>query len=131
MEEVGVEAEIMTFNRHVEANIHERSRIRTHFVIASFVARGARGEPRLSDEFDAVDSIDPVASLLSPTTPELGEDLMSAARIESRHRCGAEKSARPMFDDLRAAGMMNSACFNDAPWRPSRTIQRLHMSIAV
>ena len=84
MEEVGIEPEIITFNRHVEAIFHEGSRIRTHFVIASFVARWARGEPRLSDEVDAVDWIDPVASLLSPTTPELGEVLMSAARIESR-----------------------------------------------
>jgi ADP-ribose pyrophosphatase YjhB (NUDIX family) len=39
MEEVGVEAELIAFNRHVEAIVYEGNRIRTHFVIASFVAR--------------------------------------------------------------------------------------------
>ena len=63
MEEVGIEAEIIAFNRHVEAIVHEGNRIRTHFVIASFVARWIRGEPRLSDEVDAVDWIDPAAAL--------------------------------------------------------------------
>jgi 8-oxo-dGTP diphosphatase len=85
MEEVGVEAETIAFNRHVEAIVHEGSRIRTHFVIASFVARWIRGEPRLSDEVDAVDWIDPAARLPSPTTPKLGEILASAARIEGQH----------------------------------------------
>jgi 8-oxo-dGTP diphosphatase len=84
MEEVGIEAEIIAFNRHVEAIVHEGSRIRTHFVIASFVARWIRGEPRLSDEIDAVDWIDLAGPLPSPATPELGEVFMSAARIERR-----------------------------------------------
>jgi 8-oxo-dGTP diphosphatase len=82
MEEVGIEAEIIAFNRHVEAIFHEGNRIRTHFVIASFVARWTSGEPRLSDEVDAVDWIDPAADLPSPTTPELGDVLRGAARIE-------------------------------------------------
>src|ERR1700722_17549740 len=82
MEEVGIEAEIIAFNRHVEAIFPEGSRIRTHFVIASFVARWITGEPSVGDEVDAVDWIDPVAYLPSPTSPELGEVLMSAARIE-------------------------------------------------
>ena len=84
MEEVSVEAEIIAFNRHVEAIVHEGNRIRTHFVIASFVAHWIRGEPRLSDEVDAVDWIDPAAKLPSPTTPELSEVLASAARIEGQ-----------------------------------------------
>ena len=84
MEEVGVEAEIIAFNRHVEAIIPEGERVRTHFVIASFVARWTSGEPRLSDEVDAVDWIDPAGPLPSPTTPGLAEVLASAARIESR-----------------------------------------------
>jgi 8-oxo-dGTP diphosphatase len=83
MEEVGIEAEIVGFNRHVEAIYPERDRIRTHFVIASFVARWTGGEPRLSDEVDAVDWVDPTGPLPSPTTPELSEVLASAARIES------------------------------------------------
>ena len=85
MEEVGIEAEIIAFNRHVEAIIAEGDRVRTHFVIASFVACWIGGEPRLSDEVDAVDWIDPAAGLPSPTTPELGEILMRAARIEAQH----------------------------------------------
>ena len=52
-EEVGVKAEIIAFNRHVEAIIPEGDRIRAHFVIASFVARWTSGNPRLSDEVDA------------------------------------------------------------------------------
>jgi 8-oxo-dGTP diphosphatase len=84
MEEVGVEAEIVGFNRHVEAIAYEGERVRTHFVIASFVARWISGEPRLSDEVDVVDWIDPAGPLPSPTTPELGEVLASAARIVSR-----------------------------------------------
>ena len=43
-EEVGVSARIIAFNRHVEAIAHEGDRVRTHFVIASFVARWTAGE---------------------------------------------------------------------------------------
>ena len=84
MEEVSIEAEMIAFNRHVEAIIREGDRVRAHFVIASFVARWTSGEPRLSEEVDAVDWIDPAAELPSPTTPELSEVLASAARIEGR-----------------------------------------------
>jgi 8-oxo-dGTP diphosphatase len=84
MEEVGIEPEIIAFNRHAEAIFPEGSRIRTHFVIASFVARWTSGEPRLSYEVDAADWIDPAGSLPSPTTPELGEILSNAARIEGQ-----------------------------------------------
>ena len=86
IEEIGVDAEIIAFNRHVEAIIPEGDRIRAHFVIASFVARWTSGEPRLSDEVDAVEWIDPGADLPSPTTPELAEVLARAARIV--RRCG-------------------------------------------
>jgi 8-oxo-dGTP diphosphatase len=81
MEEVGVEAEILAFNRHVEAIAREGDRIRAHFVIASFVARWTSGEPRLSDEVDAVEWIDPAGPLPSPTTPKLAGVLKSAAGI--------------------------------------------------
>jgi len=84
MEEVGVTAEILAFNRHVEAIAHEGDRVRAHFVIASFVARWTSGEPLLSDEVDAVEWIDPAGPLPSPTTPELAEVLASAARIEGQ-----------------------------------------------
>jgi ADP-ribose pyrophosphatase YjhB (NUDIX family) len=101
MEEVGVEAEIVAFNRHVEAIYREGDRIRTHFVIASFVARWISGEPRLSDEVDAVDWIDPAGPLPSPTTPELGEVLASAARFAGQH--GTQAGERAPFS-LREKG---------------------------
>jgi 8-oxo-dGTP diphosphatase len=79
-EEVGVEAEIVAFNRHVEAIAHEGNRVKAHFVIASFVARWTSGEPHLSDEVDFAAWIDPAAPP-QPSTPGLGEVLASAARI--------------------------------------------------
>jgi 8-oxo-dGTP diphosphatase len=81
MEEVGVSARIVGFNQHVEAIAHEGDRIRTHFVIASFVARWTGGEARVSDEVDRADWIDPTAPP-SPPTPGLADILASAARIE-------------------------------------------------
>jgi len=81
-EEVGVEAEIVAFNRHVEPIFRDGDRIRTHFVIASFVARWTRGEARVSEEMDALRWIDPLASATLPTTPGLAEILKSAQRIE-------------------------------------------------
>ena len=83
-EEVGVSARIIGFNRHVEAIAREGVRVRTHFVIASFVARWTAGEARISEEVDRVEWIDPVDVLPSPTTPGLTEILASAARIESQ-----------------------------------------------
>jgi 8-oxo-dGTP diphosphatase len=83
MEEVGVSARIVGFNRHVEAIAHEGGRVRTHFVIASFVARWTGGEARISDEVDRADWIDPTAPP-SPPTPRLADILASAARIESQ-----------------------------------------------
>ena len=81
-EEVGVEAEIVGFNRHVEPIVREGGRVRAHFVIASFVGRWKRGEARTSEEIDAVAWIEPktCASLL--TTPELPEIVAAAAVIE-------------------------------------------------
>jgi 8-oxo-dGTP diphosphatase len=86
MEEVGVVARILGFNRHVEAIVPEGNRVRAHFVIASFAASWMSGEPRLSDEVDAIEWIDPTGPLPSPTTPELAEVLMDAARIVEQHR---------------------------------------------
>jgi len=83
MEEVGVAAEIIGFNRHVEAIAPEGERVRTHYVIASFVARWVSGEPRFSDEVDRVEWIDPADALPSPATPGLAEILADATRIAS------------------------------------------------
>jgi ADP-ribose pyrophosphatase YjhB (NUDIX family) len=82
-EEVGVEADIVAFNRHAEPILRDGDRVRAHFVIASFVARWTRGEARVSAEMDAVAWIDPSASHSLPTTPELAEILRRAQRIES------------------------------------------------
>ncbi len=85
-EEVGVEAEIVAFNRHVEPIVREGGGVRAHFVIASFVGRWIRGEARISKEIDAVAWIEPSASASLLTTPELGEILESAQRIERELR---------------------------------------------
>jgi 8-oxo-dGTP diphosphatase len=85
MEEVGIEAEIIAFNRHVEAIGREGNRIQLHFVIASFVARWTKGEPCLSEEVDAVEWLDPSGPLPSRTTPELNDVLARAARIDAEH----------------------------------------------
>ena len=85
-EEVSVEAEIIGFNRHVEPVLREGGRIRAHFVIASFVGRWTRGEARVSKEIDAVAWIEPEASTTLLTTPDLGEILESARRIERERR---------------------------------------------
>jgi len=82
-EEVGVEAEIIAFNRHVEPILREGARIRAHFVIASFVARWRSGEPCLSSEVDAIAWMEKGGWANVPTTPELDDILESASRIES------------------------------------------------
>ena len=85
-EEVGVEAEIIGFNRHVEPITREGGRVKAHFVIASFVGRWRRGEAQVSEETDAVAWIEPEACGLLLTTPGLPEILAAAARIESESR---------------------------------------------
>jgi len=85
-EEVGVEAEIIAFNRHIEPIVREGDRVRAHFVIASFVARWTRGEARVSKEMDAVAWMEPGACATLLTTPELAEILESAQRIERQRR---------------------------------------------
>jgi len=83
-EEVGVEADVVAFNRHVEAISRDGPRVRAHFVIASFVARWRRGEGRISAEVDEVAWIEPGALGALPTTPGLADVLESARRIASR-----------------------------------------------
>jgi ADP-ribose pyrophosphatase YjhB (NUDIX family) len=85
-EEVRIAAEVVAFNRHVEAIEREGDRVRAHFVIASFVARWRAGEPCPGEEADAVAWIAPEACASLSTTPELGEVLANAARIERERR---------------------------------------------
>ena len=82
-EEVGVEAEIIAFNRHVESILRDGLGVRAHFVIASFVARWRRGEGRVSPEVDQVAWIEPSALGALSTTPGLADVLESARRIAS------------------------------------------------
>jgi len=56
--------------------------MRRFFVIAAFVGRWRRGEPRLSAEADAVAWIDPTAIGDYRTTPELPWIVAKAAAIE-------------------------------------------------
>lgn len=82
LEEVGVEARIVGFNRHVERiDRDEDGRVRHHFVVASFVGRWVAGEPRTGPEAGAVRWIDPHALGDLPTTPSLRRTLARAAEI--------------------------------------------------
>ncbi len=97
-EEVGVECEIVGFNRHVEPIVREGGRVRAHFVIASFVGRWTRGEARVSKEIDAVAWIEPDGSASLLTTPELPEVIAAAAAHRKRRpvtgrRAGGPRSA--------------------------------------
>ncbi len=80
-EEVGVEADITRFVEHIEPISHDGGRVRAHFVIAVFAARWRRGEPRTSDEVDAVLWADPLAIDNLSTTPELPRILAKAAAL--------------------------------------------------
>jgi 8-oxo-dGTP diphosphatase len=84
MEEIGVEAEIAGFVRHVEAIDRQADRVRAHYVIAVFAARWRRGEPVLSAEVDAIAWVDPHALGDRQTTPELPDIVARAAAIVSR-----------------------------------------------
>jgi 8-oxo-dGTP diphosphatase len=81
MEEISVEAEDYRFVRHVEPIYREETRVRAHFVICVFAARWLKGEPRLSDEVDAVNWVDPYALGERLTTPELPDIVARAAGI--------------------------------------------------
>jgi 8-oxo-dGTP diphosphatase len=81
-EEVGVEAEIIGFLDHVEAIAREEERVRSHYVIAAFVARWRAGEARLSGEVDDLAWIAPEAIADWPTTPELPRLIGQAAALD-------------------------------------------------
>ena len=62
-EEVGVKAEIVAFNDHVESIIRDDSGgVQAHYVIASFVGRWIAGEARTSEEADSVIWLDPAGA---------------------------------------------------------------------
>ena len=80
-EEVGVKAEIVAFNDHVESIMRDGEGVRAHYVIASFVARWTSGEAQISEEADSVMWIDPMALGDLPATPDLGKILAKAAEL--------------------------------------------------
>jgi 8-oxo-dGTP diphosphatase len=84
-EEVGVKAEILTFNDHVESIMRDADGVRAHYVIASFVARWTAGEARTSEEADAVLWVDPAALGDLPTTPGLSAIIARAAMLIEGH----------------------------------------------
>jgi 8-oxo-dGTP diphosphatase len=83
-EEVGLRAEIVAFNDHVESIQRDEKGIAAHYVIASFVGRWLGGEAKPSEEADAVLWVDPLAPLPAPATPGLAEILAGAARLAAR-----------------------------------------------
>lgn len=85
-EEVGLQAEIVAFNDHVESIVRDERGVRAHYVIASFVARWTGGEARTSEEADSVLWIDPTGLGDLPTTPGLEEVLAGAARLFEAYR---------------------------------------------
>jgi ADP-ribose pyrophosphatase YjhB (NUDIX family) len=80
-EEVGLRAEILAFNQHVESIQRDESGVVAHYVIASFVGRWLDGEARPSVEADSVLWVDPLAPIQAPATPGLADILANAARL--------------------------------------------------
>lgn len=82
MEEVGVEARIVDFNRHVQrVDRDDEGRVRHHFVVASFVGAWTAGEAQTGPEAGEVRWVDPRDLGDLPTTPHLGRILARAADI--------------------------------------------------
>jgi ADP-ribose pyrophosphatase YjhB (NUDIX family) len=81
-EEVGVEARILGFNRHVEIFGRDAGGAVTHhFVVASFFGEWLSGEPRAGPEAGAVMWADPLRLGGLATTRELGEVLRRAHQL--------------------------------------------------
>ena len=81
-EEVGVEARIVAFNRHVQRiDRDEQGRVRHHFVVASFVGEWTAGEAQTGPEAGEVRWVDPLDLGALPTTPHLARILARAAEI--------------------------------------------------
>jgi ADP-ribose pyrophosphatase YjhB (NUDIX family) len=79
-EEVGVEADLTGFVRHVEPIHREGGRVKAHFVIVVMKGVWRAGEPRLSEEVSEIAWVDPLGLGERPTTPELADILALAAR---------------------------------------------------
>lgn len=80
-EEVGVEARIVGFNRHVEVVERDGERVKRHFVIASFVATWLDGEGTTGPEAGEILWVDPAAMGGVATTRGLPAILRRAKEI--------------------------------------------------
>lgn len=83
-EEVGVEARIVAFNRHVEVILRDaRDAVARHYVIASFVGEWIAGEGEIGPEASAILWVtrDEIADL--PMTDQLPEILGAAWAIRA------------------------------------------------
>ncbi|TCR70179.1 NUDIX hydrolase [Bosea sp. BK604] len=81
-EEVGVQARIIGFNRHVEIFGRDSAGAVTHhFVVASFVGEWLSGEPTVGPEAGAVKWVDPRRLGGLATTRELGDVLRRAQTL--------------------------------------------------
>ena len=82
MEETGVSARIVAFNKHVEVIEHDDAgRAARHFVVASFVAAWTHGAGTTGPEARRVLWIDPAGAARLPTTPGLLPVLDRAVRV--------------------------------------------------
>jgi 8-oxo-dGTP diphosphatase len=80
-EEVGVTAQIIAFNDHVESIVRARDGVEAHYVIASFAGLWISGEARTSPEADDVVWVDDVEIMRLPTTPGLARIVARAATL--------------------------------------------------
>ena len=81
MEEVGVEADIVAFNDHIESIVRGADGVESHYVIATFAAIWTRGEPRVSAEADSVLWAGEEDLALLPTTPGLAQIVARAGGL--------------------------------------------------
>jgi 8-oxo-dGTP diphosphatase len=80
-EEVGLRAEVLAFNDHVESVVRDEKGVRAHYVIASFVGRWLEGNAQLSDETDSVLWVNPKEPIQAATTPGLAAILARACKV--------------------------------------------------
>jgi 8-oxo-dGTP diphosphatase len=81
MEEVGVSAAIVAFNRHVEAIGRQGDHLAYHFVVCSFVGRWLSGEPQTGPEASEVGWFRPDDLRGLATTHQLKDVLAGASAI--------------------------------------------------
>ncbi len=82
MEEVGVTARVLAFNRHIERIDRDaEGRVERHFVLATFVGEWVAGEPQTGPEAGEVRWIAPHEVAEIATTPALPDVLARAAKL--------------------------------------------------